>query len=265
MPALPRLIVLAPSHFCERASWALERYGVEYALEPHAPGFHVPAVCAAGSGATSTPVLVLHGEQPVVLSDSAAILRWVDKSTDQTLPRLFPPSCAAEVDALCARFDVVGVRARQLVYCHALDSAAVGAALAPPSIPRWERVLWSWGVGALVRVIMRKGMDISPANRETALAALRAEFASVSELLSDGRAFLMGDQFTAADLTFAALAAPAIGHPYGEYPPFPDAASTPPSLLAATEELRNTPAGLFALRMWETERRRVLALSAPHL
>ena len=38
--------------------------------------------------------------------------------------------------------------------------------------------------------------------------ALREVFQQVDERLADGRQFLVGDRFTAADLTFAALASP---------------------------------------------------------
>ena len=39
------------------------------------------------------------------------------------------------------------------------------------------------------------------------------EFDFVGELLADGRPYLCGDRFTAADLTFAALAAPMVVPP----------------------------------------------------
>lgn len=263
---LPRLITLAPSHFCLKARWALERYGVAYAHEPHAPGFHVPAVQAAGkTTGSSTPVLVVPGSPPgsppEVLPDSAAILRWIDARAPPGAPRLFPPAAEAEAQALCARFDAgLGVAARAFVYAHALDSAEIAAALAPPGVPTVERVAWRAGVGYAVRGLMRRGMCISEANGVLALDQIRAEFAAVGTLLADGRRFLCGDAagFTAADLTFAALAAPPLGVPYGEHPPWDSVEALPAPLRDVAVELRETPAGRFALRLWAEERSRVV-------
>ena len=262
-PAAAEPAVAAPS----ARSWALERYGVAFALEPHAPGVHVPALKAAGKAVgTSTPVLVLPpqsppGSPPRLLLDSAAILRWVDAQAPPSAPKLFPPA-AAQVEALCARFDSgIGVAARSFVYAHALDTHEMAAALAPPTVPAPERFLWRYaGVGYAVRKLMRAGMAISLDNGARALDELRSEFAAVSALLSDGRQYLAGDAtgFTAADLTFAALAAPALGVAYGTHPPWAMLQELPRALRDAAEELRATPAGRLALRLWDEERARVV-------
>lgn len=242
-------------------------------LEPHAPGFHVPAVSAAGKQkGTTTPVLVLPpaapDATPSVVDDSAAILRWVDGRAPPAAPRLFPPAHAEEVASLCARFDEhVGPAARLWVYSHALETADVNAALTADPVPSHERFLWHYaGVGYLVRRLMCSGLGVDRAAGDAALDVLRREFAHVSERLSDGRSFLCGDAFSAADLTFAALAAPALGVAYGDAPPWQteaSAAAKPPALRAAEDELRATPAGAFALRMFERERRRVVVETPP--
>ena len=243
-------------------SWALERYGVQHVVEPHAPGFHVPAVKAAGKEAsTSTPLLVVPAEG-TTLPDSGAILRWVDAHAPAGAPRLFPRSAEAEVEALCSRFDArVGVAARALVYAHALDLPEIAEALAPPSVPASQRFAWRYlGLSYVVRAAMRAGMAISPENGARALELLRSEFAAVDALLADGRRYLAGDGagFTAADLSFAALAAPALGIVYGEHPPWQELEQLPAPLRAAAEELRATSAGQHAIRMWAEERSRVL-------
>ena len=252
---------LIASRSCAR-SWALERYGVAHAVEPHAPGFHVPAVKAAGKEAsTSTPLLVVPGEA-TTLPDSGAILRWVDARAPATMPRLFPRGAEAEVEALCSRFDArIGVASRSLVYAHALDTPEIAAALAPPSVPSAQRFAWRYlGVSYVIRAAMRSGMSVSPENGAKALDLLRSEFAAVDAILADGRRYLAGDGagFTAADLTFTALAAPALGITYGEHPPWQGLEQLPPPLRAAAEELRATSAGRHALRMWDEERSRVL-------
>ena len=83
---------------------------------------------------------------------------------------------------------------------------------------------------------------------------MRAVFDTIGERLADGRRYLCGDRFTAADLTFAALAAAVLVPPeYGTPLPQPDVLPEP----VASEVLafREHPAGEFALRMFRTERR----------
>ncbi|MEA2123856.1 MAG: glutathione S-transferase, partial [Solirubrobacteraceae bacterium] len=64
----------------------------------------------------------------------------------------------------------------------------------------------------------------------------------------------VGDRFTAADLTFAALAAPIVLPPeYGV--PLPRLDELPAPMAAVVRELREHPAGKFALEMFRTERR----------
>ena len=53
----PVLITIPVSHFCEKARWALDRFNIPYDEQPHCPGFHVPAVKAAGGKGSSTPLL----------------------------------------------------------------------------------------------------------------------------------------------------------------------------------------------------------------
>ena len=64
----------------------------------------------------------------------------------------------------------------------------------------------------------------------------------------------MGERFTAADLTFSALAAAVLMPPqYGVPLPQPD--ELPPAMGAVVRELRDTPRGEHALRMFVEERR----------
>lgn len=74
-------------------------------------------------------------------------------------------------------------------------------------------------------------------------------------MLADGRPFICGNKFTAADLTFAALAGPLlcpVG--YGTY--LVPREELPSELAEVTLSLRETLAGKHILRMYETERYR---------
>lgn len=99
-----------------------------------------------------------------------------------------------------------------------------------------------------------QGLRITPENGEACLGTIRRVFDSVAARLADGRRYLAGDAFTAADLTFACLAAPALAQPYNGATPGLDSPDIPPAMREQVQALRAHPAGRFALRLWAEER-----------
>ena len=78
-------------------------------------------------------------------------------------------------------------------------------------------------------------------------------FETMNERLSDGRPYLTGNTFTAADLTFAALSTPVIGPEafVSKFLPGGDAGEEMETMMAG---YRQTRAGKHALRMYEQHR-----------
>ena len=84
-----------------------------------------------------------------------------------------------------------------------------------------------------------------------------AAFDAIAARLADGRAHLTGDRFTAADLTFAALAAAVVLPPeYGV--PLPQPEDLPSPVRDDVERFRAHPAGVYALALFENLRRKAL-------
>jgi glutathione S-transferase len=249
--SLPTLVTITLSHFCEKARWGLERAGIAYREEPHAPGFHALAVRRAG-GKRSTPILVT-GDG--ILGDSTDILRWANDHARKGC-ELYPddPAARAEVLALEERFDEdLGPHVRRAIYFEMLPVRRLTLPLMTHGVPRAERVLLPLFYGTL-RKAMRSSMRIDAAGAKRSTEQLMDVIDDVGRRLADGRRYLAGDRFGAADITFAALAAPAVC-PSGYGVPLPRVEDLPPGAAALVRAVRDTPAGAYCLRMYRDERR----------
>jgi glutathione S-transferase len=246
-----RLVTIPISHYCEKARWALERAELPYREERHIQGVHQVAARRAGGGKT-VPVLVTDDG---AIGESDEILAWVDERTPAEL-RLFPaePGARAEVQSLCERFDrQFGPQGRRLMYVHMLPARELVLSFNNQGVPRWEDRALRHGWAA-IQYFVKRELGIVPGVEVEDEAAVFRELDHVAELLSDGRPYLCGERFTAADLTFAALSAPVIiPNVYGVSLPQPEV--MPAHLAAIVERARAHPAGRFALRMFADHRR----------
>lgn len=248
----PATLVTIPfSHFCEKARWVLDRAGVAYVEEKHAPGFHRRATRALGAKG-SVPVFVT--EEGEVLDDSSLVLARFGRRAGLE-PRDADGKRA--MDELCARFDrELGPDLRRIAYHHLLARRADTIATFRRDVPRWEGALVA-ALFPLLRVLMRRGMRIDDAGAARSEARLLALLDAVSARLADGRAWLLGEQFTAADLTFASLAAPAIRPP--AYAARLAVSEPPPELAPLLRRVVESPAGRLVQRAYEVERTRVIS------
>ena len=245
------LITIPISHYCEKARWALDRAGIRYVERAHLQLIHRVAVRRAGGG-TTAPVLVC-GDR--VLADSPDILNEADARTPEDR-RLYPsdPSGAAEVRALEHEFDTcLGPQGRRWMYNGLRGRRDIAIAYACTGVPTWERRVLPLAYPIVARVIDRV-LDVTPVTAARAETEVREVFDRVAERLADGRPYLCGERFTAADLTFASLAASVLMPPeYGVPLPQPD--ELPTAMAAVVRELREHPAGTHALAMFRSERR----------
>lgn len=252
--AVLRLITIPISHYCEKARWALERVAIPYREERHVQGIHQLVARRAGGGIT-VPVLVTPDG---AIGDSADILAWVDARTPPE-HQLFPAERAARaaVELLCRRFDEgLGPQGRRLMYIHMLPQRKLSLRFNNAGVPAWEDRTIRYGWPLAARFIGR-ALHIHPGIEIEDEAAVWREFDFVAELLADGRPWLCGERFGAADLTFAALSAPLIVPPeYGVALPQPDALA--PGLAALVRRARDHPAGRYALGLFAEYRGRVV-------
>jgi glutathione S-transferase len=243
--ALLRLLTIPISHYCEKARWALDRAGMPYREERHVQVLHTIAARRAGGGVT-VPVLVTDAG---AIGESAEILEWVDARIAPE-DRLFPSEGreAEKARDLCARFDErLGPSGRRLMYVHAFQRHREMLVYNNHGVPAWEdralRVCWPLAELAIRRVLeIRDGVELQDE------AEAFGELDHAAGLLADGRPYLLGERFGAADLTFAALAAPLVVQPtYGV--PLPGPQEMTPAMRQIVARARAHPAGRFALRI----------------
>ncbi len=248
MSAPYRLITIPPSHYCEKARWGLEKAGIAYREEGHPPLLHRVATKFARGG-RSTPVLVAGGR---VLADSTDILQFIDvEHAEDWRPYPTDSQLRVEAEELEEVFDTrLGPHTRRVAYYHLLQHNELFLTSVLAGV--FERTLFR-AFAPLVKKLMRAGMRIDDEGAERSLGYVRNVFATVGELLADGRSYLVGKKFGAADLTFASLAAPVLlPRSYGS--PLPSLGEVPAEFLAQIEEFRSSPAGDFALRIYRDHR-----------
>lgn len=255
-----RLYTIGFSHFCEKARWALDHAELDYVERDNAAVFHAAANRLAGAKRT-VPALVTPAG---VLCESSEIVRFADEHLPAAR-RLFPvePELRAEVERWVARFDrTLGPATRRVFYFLQFPDRARTRALLSSTGPAWQRRLVRLLAPAM-QAAMARAMRIDAEGARRSQAAFEAVFAEVAAALADGRRYLVGDRFTAADLTFAALAGPAVPAPeYG----FPlDESALAPAVQAWREQNGTTPAGRFACELFAQERPPVRAQSRSDL
>ncbi|MGK7914936.1 MAG: glutathione S-transferase family protein [Prochloraceae cyanobacterium] len=247
MNAKTRLITIAVSHYCEKVRWALDWLNIEYVEESHAPPFH--SFYTRRQGGSSVPVLVTSKS---AYTDSTDILHYLDSKKPG---KLYPtePNMRTEVEQLEELFDrQLGVSTRCWAYYYTLDNLELVQNVWSRGVPWLEKIALKLLLNKVSDRI-RNGYNITAEGAASSLEIIKQIFETVQQRLKRGNKYLVGDNFTAADLTFAALSAPIIrpqNHPviFSQIRGFPD------EMVAEIEQMRSTSAGKYALRLYREKR-----------
>ncbi len=208
--AQPVLYVFALSHYCEKARWALDRFGISYRLHHAMPGMNRRIAKKLGGRGGALPFLYAEG---VVTGGSDRIIDWGEAHRAAGTTSLAGDDPAA-VAALEARLDqVAGVHVRRFYYSDALFTAPASVRpIFTHDLPLVQKAMVTLGWSRIVP-LMILGMDLGPAQGRQSEEILAGELDWLDGLLADGRRYLTGARFTRADLTAASLLAPLVNPP----------------------------------------------------
>lgn len=233
MPSI-KLYEFPMSHYCEKIRWALEYKHLPYERKLLLPVLHMPVMMAL-TRQTQVPVIEHDGER---IANSPAILAFLEEKFPQTAS-LYPPSADEQKQALelCAMFDKeIGPHVRRIAYYFALSDKAFMQELLSLEQPFVNRKILAASLPVITR-LMRKGMGIDEHGYQKSLARLNTVLSKLDSLITPS-GYLVGDRFTVADLTAAALLAPIV-QPQNSFYALPT--QTPDAFKAFNESYRQRP------------------------
>lgn len=240
------------SHYNEKARWALDYKGIPYELRTPMPGTHRLAALRLTRGKHERlPVIEIDG---VRTWDSTAIIEALERY--QPEPPLYPADSAERERALALEdyFDEeLAPRVRRLLWHYTLpDSDATVDAVIPAAAGggavRTVRRGFLRATAPVASRLVRRDYDVDQAGADEAEAGIRVAMDRLEAELG-GREYLVGDAFTVADLTAAALFTPMMAPPGRPWAP-----KLVPALQPFRDELEQRPGGQWVHRMYELHR-----------
>jgi glutathione S-transferase len=222
----PTLWQIEISHYSEKVRWALDYKEIDHVRRTPLPGSHVPIALGLTRGANFTfPVVQMDGR---TIGDSTAIIAALEERFPE--PPLYPADPAQRRRALELEdfFDEeLGPHTRLLTFYELIQEpdlfAEVAVSQVPKSLSKAKPLLGAYG---RTFTSLRFGANSSERAEEARTAIVAAMDRLEAELESSGGDYLVGEGFTVADLTAAALfypiAVPAEG-PVSPHQPRPAA------------------------------------------
>jgi glutathione S-transferase len=193
------------SHYCEKIRWAMDYKGLDYKLKNLFPGLHLRTTKKIAAK-TYLPILIDQGEQ---VQNSHVILNYLDEQyPDKPLSPKDPELLgkALEWEKYC---DVeIGVHVRRFGYHYLLAEPKTVIPFFTQGGPWWGPLFFKLFFSK-IEPIMRKVMSIDEAGADKSEVRIQQ---AIDKLYAEYQQhdFLVGDQFSRADLAAAALLAPLI-------------------------------------------------------
>lgn len=201
------------SHYCEKVCWALDYKKLPYQTRNLIPGAHLFITKRLGPK-SSVPILQ---HEKKIIQDSTHIIDYLDEHYPQKSLSPSDPNLRTEALEWEEYFDKeIGVHLRRFAYFHLLEEDTLVKSLLLHNAPWYGKPLYSIAF-PLVKKLMKKTMNINTLSTEKSQKSLEAALEKLNENLK-GKEFLVGKQFSRADLTAAALLGPLCTPPEHHFP-----------------------------------------------
>ena len=252
--AVPTLVSSNLGILDEIARWVLDRNSILYRDESHGL-WKIQSKASDITGETfkkNYPVLQM--TDALIYSVDGILMFWEQRCLPQN--RLIPTDTAQQDDALDLYHLFTGKfferQVSRYMYESLLTSKKDAARVFKQRIPSLEKLKCKFLFSAVKKRII-KDYELTANDPEEHIVQIKKIFNQVNALLADGRKYLVGNQFTIADLSFAAVAAPMI-LPVEFGGVLPQISQLPEAYRNHVTELRATPAGQFVFRLYQANR-----------
>jgi glutathione S-transferase len=211
------------SHYVEKVRWALDYKGLDWsAVDVDAftkrQMHHLPCKLTLHSGRTLYAVPTIHDEhRNIAVGDSSKILEYLEQT--YPTPPLYPGDVSeySEVTRWMLWLDsTLGLAARRLGYTQiALEHPGILASLFIPHVlgARGSDSLKARIAGAIIGGVLSRRFRLLHNREDRVFERLEECLLIVAERLKS-RQYLVGNRFTGADLTLAALLRPVLLVPF---------------------------------------------------
>lgn len=248
----PTLWHLPVSHYSEKARWALDHKGVTHRRKAPLPGSHMVFALALTRGQQKTfPIIQIDGRN---VGDSTAVLAAIEQRYPE--PPLYPadPEQRRRALELEEFFDEeLGPYSRHAVFYELINDPETFGEVAARSVPgplgRSERLVGAYG---RAYASLRFGANSSEGAVQARAKVIAALDRLERELDANGGDYLVGDEFSVADLTAAALFYPVVGPEGG---PVPADQAMPSAFEEFREPLRQRPGYLWVEETYRRHRK----------
>lgn len=191
------------SHFCEKARWALDYKGLDYRMHNLVPGLHLKTTKKLARK-SHVPILDHDG---VIVQGSVNIITYLDDTfPDHKLTPGNPDEAGAALEWEQYLDAEIGVHIRRYIYHTLLDYPDIAIPMLVSGSAWWARLLFKL-MFPKVRRMMRRHMKIDAAGAAESRQHLEAALDKLNAAVTE-QPFLVGGEFSRADLAAAALLAP---------------------------------------------------------
>ncbi|NNK96338.1 MAG: glutathione S-transferase family protein [Desulfobacterales bacterium] len=237
-----KLLEFPHSHFCEKARWALDYKKVLYQTQAIMPGLHLKTIRKYAPG-TSVPVL-LNGEE--VVQGSSEIIDYLEKKIrDRPLTPTDTLDCQECLEIERTMDKRLGESIRQILYFGLLAYPNFIRHCFTHPMVWWKQLLFR----PIFPVLRNKIYQVyvkSPESVERARNTFNAAIDDIEQKLRNEQ-YLVGNQFTRADLSVASMLSLLVMPPEHPFPwqDIPDSETK-----TFLQEYRDHPVSIWVGKMY---------------